>query len=132
MSKFIDDDKLNKLVKLLDARMKNADASLQHAIDDILDMMTVEVVQVHVVDGKLNLVDKRYQKTDMIDGTEIIFPNVDKFTELHLYFTAEENMNISFPDCKWRVEPSIEKGNSYEVIAVYNTIEWLVSVIIYS
>ena len=45
-----------------------------------------EVVQVDVVDGVLQLTADKYQKTNMIDGTEILFPSVDKFTEIHLYF----------------------------------------------
>ena len=69
----------------------------------------------------------------MLDGTTIVFPTVSRFTEIHLYFTAGSNMNINLPDnCKWRVEPNIEEGNSYEIIATYNTIEWLVNVIVYS
>lgn len=92
-----------------------------------------EVVQVNVSGGVLQLTADKYQKTNMVDGTEIIFPSVNKFTEIHLYFAADSNMNISLPDnCKWRVEPNIEEGNSYEIIATYNTIEWLVNVIVYS
>lgn len=91
-----------------------------------------EVIQVNVVDGILQLTADKYQKTNMVDGTEILFPSVNKFTEIHLYFTGDTNMNLTFPDCKWRVEPNIEEGNSYEIIATYNTIEWLVNVITYS
>ena len=92
-----------------------------------------EVVQVDIVDGVLQLTDDKYQKTDMLDGTTIVFPTVSRFTEIHLYFTAESNMNINLPDdCKWRVEPNIEEGKSYEIVATYNTIEWLVNVIVYS
>ena len=92
-----------------------------------------EVVQVDIVDNILQLTADKYQKTNMVDGAEIIFPSVNKFTEIHLYFAADSNMNISLPDnCKWRVEPNIEEGNSYEIIATYNTIEWLVNVIVYS
>ena len=91
-----------------------------------------EVVQVDVVDGVLNLTDDKYQKTNMINGTELVFPNVNKFTEIHLYFDADENMDLTFPDCKWRVEPNIEAGKSYEVICTYNTINWLVNIMVYS
>ena len=92
-----------------------------------------EVVQVDIVDGILQLTADKYQKTSMLDGTEIVFPTVNRFTEIHLYFTAGSNMNINLPDnCKWRVEPNIEEGNSYEIVATYNTIEWLVNVIVYS
>ena len=100
---------------------------------EIGDNTGEEVVQVDIVNGILQLTDDKYQKTNMVDGTEIVFPSVDKFTELHLYFSADSNMNINLPDdCKWRVEPNIEEGKSYEIIATYNTIEWLVNVIVYS
>ena len=92
-----------------------------------------EVVQVNIVNGVLQLTADKYQKTNMLDGAEIVFPTVNRFTEIHLYFTAGSNMNINLPDnCKWRVEPNIEEGNSYEIVATYNTIEWLVNVIVYS
>ena len=92
-----------------------------------------EVVQVDVVNGVLQLTTDKYQKTDMLDGTQILFPSVTKFTEIHLYFSAGVNMNLEFPDCKWRVEPNtLEEGSTYELIATYNTIEWLVNVIVYS
>ena len=92
-----------------------------------------EVVQVNPVNGVLTLTTNKYQKTTIADGTEIIFPSVNKFTEIHLYFAADSNMNISLPDnCKWRVEPNIEEGNYYEIVAVYNTMFWLVNVISYS
>ena len=100
---------------------------------EISDESTGEdVVQVDVVNGVLQLTTDKYQKTNMLDGTQILFPSVTKFTEIHLYFSAGVNMNLEFPDCKWRVEPNIEEGNSYEIIATYNTIEWLVNVIVYS
>jgi hypothetical protein len=92
-----------------------------------------EVVQVDIIDNKLNLTADKYQKANVINGTEIIFPDVNKFTEIHLYFDANENMNLIFPDnCKYRVDPNIEEGNSYEIVATYNTMKWLVNIIVYS
>ena len=91
-----------------------------------------EVVSVPIVDGVLSLTADKYQKTTMVSGTTIEFPTVDKFTEIHLYFDAEIDMALNFPDCKWRVEPNIEAGKSYEVVCTYNTINWLVNVIVYS
>ena len=164
--KLVDNEKLAKLVQILDTRIKNADALMREDIDKLLDMLNgysiwvgttdeleaieerdpktlyfeigdntdteEEVVQVDVVDGVLQLTADKYQKTNMVDGTEIVFPSVDKFTEIHLYFNSDTNMNLSFPECRWRVEPNIEEGSAYEIIATYNTIEWLVNVISYS
>lgn len=92
-----------------------------------------EVIQVDIVDGYLNLTTDKYQKTNMITGTELVFPEVTKFTEIHLYFDAENDMDLILPsNCKSRVSPNIESGNSYEIIATYNTIRWLVNIIVYS
>ena len=91
-----------------------------------------DVVQVDIVNGVLNLTEDKYQKTTMVNGTEVVFPEVSGFTEIHLYFSSDEDMNISFPECKWRMDHNIEAGNSYEIIAVYNTMEWLLSCVVYS
>lgn len=91
-----------------------------------------DVVQVNIVDGVLTLTNDKYQKTNMVDGTEIVFPEVTGFTEIHLYFNSDSDMNLIFPDCKWRLEPNIEAGNSYEIVAVYNTMNWLLECIVYS
>ena len=91
-----------------------------------------EVVQVNVIDGILTLTKDKYQKTIMENETEIIFPEVNKFTEIHLYFDANDNLSLIFSDCKLRSVPNIEAGNSYEIIATYNTMHWLVDIITYS
>ena len=92
-----------------------------------------EVVEDTIANGVLNLTADKYQKViNMVDGTSIVFPEVTKFTEIHLYFDAETNLSLNFPDCKWRVEPNIEAGKSYEIICTYNTINWLVNIMVYS
>ena len=90
-----------------------------------------EVVHVDVEDGILNLTEDMYQKTNMVDGTEIVLPDVIGFTEIHLYFNATDDMNLVFPNCKYKTEPVIQAGRSYEIIAVYNTMEWLVDCVTY-
>lgn len=92
-----------------------------------------EVVQVNVVNNTLNLTTDKYQKTTMTSGTNIVFPAVNEFTEIHLYFDAIANMNISLPDnCKWRIDPNTEEGTTYELVATYNTVQWLVNIMAYS
>ena len=85
-----------------------------------------EVVQVDVVDGALNLTDDKYQKTNMINGTELVFPNVNKFTEIHLYFDPTENLVINLPNCRKKQLPDIVANKSYELVAIYNMNYWLV------
>ena len=91
-----------------------------------------EVVENPIVNGVLTLTTDKYQKTEMVDGTTIKFPKVTSFTEIHLYFNAKTNLSLKFPFCKWRVDPNIEAGNSYEIVFTYNTKDWLVNVIVYT
>jgi hypothetical protein len=106
--------------------------TLYFEISEEEEQNTQNVVQVNIVDGVLNLTKDMYQKTNMVTGTQIVFPEVNSFTEIHLYFDAETDMDLNFPDCRWRVDPNIEAGKSYEIVATYNTIQWLVNVIVYS
>lgn len=93
------------------------------------------VATVSVSGGKLTLTkDKRQKCTSMISGTEIVFPTVSntEFLEIHLYFNAESDMSLILPDCKWRVDPNLEAGKSYELVATWNTMNWLANLIVYS
>ena len=103
---------------------------------EIEDYETGVVVPLAVNNGVLQLTTDRYQKVVDMPGTvEIVFPEVpaDKFTEVSLFFTANTNVNLSFPtNCKWRIEPNIEAGKAYEVVCKYNSMLWLVNVIVYS
>ena len=99
--------------------------------EEVVD--TIEVIEVEIVNGVLTLTEDKYQKcVNMLNDTELVFPSVSTFTELHLYFNADDELNLVFPECKWRVEPNIEAGKSYEIVAVYNTMDWLVNCIVYS
>ena len=93
------------------------------------------VKTVSVANGKLTLTkDKRQKCTNITSGTEIVFPTVSdtEFLEIHLYFNAESDMSLIIPDCKWRVDPNLEAGKSYELVATWNTMNWLANLIIYS
>ena len=108
-----------------------------------------QIVQNDPVNGYLTLTKDKYQKTNISSDTQIVFPAVEGFTEIHLYFNTTNEMNfvfsdktiefnphatinVSFPNCKWHIEPNIEEGNCYKISAVYNTMFWLVNVISYS
>ena len=101
---------------------------------EIDDGTSEEVVQVDPVDGVLTLTTNKYQKTlNMVDRTQIVFPEVNKFTEIHLYFDANEDMILTFPNnCKLEMYPIIEAGKSYEIVATYNTTYWFVNIIAYN
>ena len=94
------------------------------------------VVLNNPINNVLNLTTDKYQKATSIQtDTIIVFPEVepDKLIEIHLFFEAEENINLIFPDdCKWRVDANIEEGKAYEIVMTYNTISWLADIIVYS
>ena len=94
------------------------------------------IVSVSASNGVLTLTrDKRQKCTNLLDGTQIQFPSVSgsEFLEIHLYFKSESNLSILLPDnCKWRVDPNLDAGSSFELIATWNSMEWLVNLIVYS
>jgi hypothetical protein len=89
-----------------------------------------------ITEGVVQLTNDRYQKvSDVPEELQILFPTVesDQFTEVSLFFTADNNVNLIFPEnCKWRVDPNIEKGKAYEIECKFNTMLWLVNVVSYS
>lgn len=93
-----------------------------------------DVVENNIANGKLTLTTDKYQKVlNMVSGTEIVFPAVSKFTEIHLFFLADSNMDLVLPEgCKWRVDANIEAGNAYELVFKYNTLCWLADILVYS
>ena len=94
------------------------------------------IVSVSASSGVLTLTrDKRQKCTNLLDGTQIQFPSVSgsEFLEIHLYFNSESNLSIALPDnCKWRIDPNLDAGTSFELIATWNSMEWLVNLIVYS
>ena len=115
----------------LDAIETKDPDTLYFEIDDKTEA-TVDVVQVECVDGMLQLTTDKYQKTDMVDGTEIFLPEVDKFTEIHLYFNSVSIDSLILNNCKWRIDHNIEEATAFELVATYNTIQWLVNILCYS
>lgn len=126
------DTKQNKNDNTLTTTAKTIVGAINELKTAINAINTINVATVTPVNGVLTLTTNKYQKTTLTSGATINFPTVTKFTELHLYFDATANMSLNIPDCKWRVEPNIEQGKSYEVICVYNTVQWLVNIVVYS
>lgn len=117
---------------------------------------TEQIVQNNPENGVLRLTKNKYQKAIIGTNTTIEFPSVNGYTELHLYLDAdqdmnfvfpgnktiefkssekadtEDNINLTFPNCKWRMEPNVDYGRPYEIIATYNSIDWLIDVVVYS
>lgn len=90
-----------------------------------------KLVNVKIVDGKLNLTTNKNQTTEMINNTEIILPTVDKYTEIHLFFNTTEELTLTLPNIKWQTEPTLEANKTYEFIFTYAN-EWLGGMVVYS
>lgn len=90
------------------------------------------IVEIKIEDNNLLLSkDKLQLCREMINNVNIVFPIVDSYTEIHLHFDAEEDIQINFPECKYKNKPDIHGGNSYEIIAIFNTLHWLVEIVEY-
>ena len=108
--------------------------ALEEQVDSLIELNTV--AEVSVIDGVLTLENNKHQICNNMESrTEVRFPTIEnnKYTELHLYFNSTSDIDLVFPeDCKWRLDPNLNEGTSYELIATYNTIQWLVNIIVYS
>lgn len=112
--------------------------------------------------GNLTLTDDDYQLTTIDSNVTVNFPAVEDFIKMHLYCKSTNNVTMTFSNCKWIVNESsnnsnvyydesnenliiggssntsqngviqLEADKSYEIIVVYNTIEWMVKCIVYS
>lgn len=94
-----------------------------------------EVVQNRPVNSILTLTKNLNQTATITDGVQIKFPEVNSFTEIHLYFDAQGDVRIILPDnCKWRLDSNIEAGKMYELIAKYipGPNRWIVNILAYS
>ena len=131
--RYYTESEMNTKLSDVNDTINNKEAALVARIAELEAALNPTVQSISVSGGKLTLTTSKYQKvSNLTDGTTIVFPSVSKFTELHLYFSTTSDINLNFPDCKWRVDPNIEEGKSYELIATYNTMEWLVNLIVYS
>jgi hypothetical protein len=94
------------------------------------------VVPLTITDGVLQLTTDKYQKVEnIVSGTRIEFPavNMNEYVEIHLFFNSLTDINLEFPEnCKWKVEPNISTGKAYEIVCKYNTMLWLVNIMVYS
>lgn len=86
---------------------------------------TDNIVATDIVGTTLTLTTDKYQRVPMVTGTTIVLPTVTSFTEIHLFFDTTSDLTLSFPSCKWQVQPTIAANKSYELIFTYNGLNWL-------
>ena len=78
-----------------------------------------DIVIIENVNNTVTMNGERYQVADVLDGTTINLPIVNSFTEIHLFFTADSDMTLTLPSCKWQNTPSFTTGKVYELIFTY-------------
>lgn len=113
------DDYLSPLVKKVgEATTQVAQEYVPTATTTYLNNM-FNLVEVPITDSTLTLTSARNQTPTggvMVDGTTIVLPEIDYFTEIHLFFKADANMNLTLPDIKYQMTTDIVGGKIYEFI----------------
>ena len=112
------EDKINKQYKTIKAK-----------VDKIEQEDTP--VEIPIVDNTLTLTTNKRQKVTMKNNTTIALPNIDKFTEIHLFFTTTEALTLTLPNIKWQGDINIEANKTYEFIFTYINNNWLGGMIQY-
>lgn len=79
----------------------------------------------------LNLTTDKWQQVNMTNNTTINLPQVNDFTEIHLFFTTTEALTLIFPSIKWQTGINIEANKTYEFIFTYINNSWLGGMIQY-
>ena len=82
------------------------------------------LVVTSIIDSTLTLTTDKLQTTTMENNTTITLPSVDKFTELHLFFSTTEELTLIFPNIKWQSDITIEANKVYEFIFTYVNGSW--------
>ena len=91
------------------------------------------IVSKTVSNGTLTLSTDRYQYATLANGNTIALPSVSNFTEINLFVKDCNISTINLPDnCKWRVDPNLDSGDSFMFTFFYTGQEWLAEVKIYS
>lgn len=86
---------------------------------------------VSVSSNTLTLTTDKYQVAmNLTSDTTIVLPEVDSYTEIHLFFTPTVEVALTLPSAKYQNTPTIEVGKTYEFIFTYIG-TWLAGVIVY-
>ena len=85
-----------------------------------------------IVNGKINLTKDKYQITELNSNAEILLPEVDGFSEIHLFVSVKGEFSLTFPNVKCQNdEVELVSGNLYEIIFTH-TSEWFFGCIEYT
>lgn len=90
-----------------------------------------KLTRLSIVGDTLNLTVDKWQKVNMENNTTINLPQVTDFTEIHLFFRANEALTLKLPKVVWKNEPTIEAKKVYEFVFTYVD-EWIAGCITYN
>lgn len=84
-----------------------------------------------IVNGKIILTKDKYQITELNGNAEISLPEVNGFSEIHLFVSVNGEFSLTFPNVKCQNdEVELVSGNLYEIIFTH-TSEWFFGCIEY-
>ena len=128
------DTKLSEMTTYVDDKETSLQASIDQVSAKVNNADNLKTISVSSTILTLTT-DKRQYCAYLPSGTTIAFPSVTAFTEVHLYFATSGSISLNFPDStKWRLDPNINTGSSYELVATYvnSTIGWMVNIMAFS
>lgn len=94
----------------------------------IMNIAHIEEIDALIEDNNINVLDYKYQRVEMFNNANIVLPEVNTFTEIHLFFDPTEDLTINLPECRKKQLPEILANKSYELVAIYNMNYWLVEI----
>lgn len=94
------------------------------------NLMKRELVERTINESMLNLTTDRFQYVEMVDGTTITLPEVEGFTEIHLFFATSADITLIMPVAVYQKTPELVADRVYEFIFTY-TNQWLCGFIEY-
>lgn len=107
---------------------KKLNSMVEHA-NGIVDE---EVLVVEIKDANYTLTTQPRQYAIISGLSELVMPEVNDFTEIHLYFNVTDDAYVIFPEGMYKNNIEPQHTNSYELVCVYNTKEWIFEIIEYT
>ena len=107
---------------------KKLNSMVEHA-NGIVDE---EVFVVEIKDANYTLTTQPRQYAIISGLSELVMPEVNDFTEIHLYFNITDDAYVIFPEGMYKNNIEPQHTNSYELVCVYNTKEWIFEIIEYT
>ena len=105
---------------------------LNSMVEHTNSIVDEEVLVVEIKDANYTLTTQPRQYAIISGLSELVMPEVNDFTEIHLYFNITDDAYVIFPEGMYKNSIEPQHTNSYELICVYNTKEWIFELIEYT